>query len=106
MADIRALQQDYLFEARLKFGATAYSAQLTWLKDLYLAATENRAGGEVTAQSFAGTSHSMQYRGATPEEHRQALRLAIEYVEEVSGATRSIPAGGIKLNFSYRTTST
>lgn len=106
MADIRALQADYLFEARLKFGATNYSAQLTWLKELYFAAANDRTGAEISSQSFEGASHSAQYRASTPEERRQALRLAIEHVEVVSGATRTMPAQGVKLDFSYRTTTT
>ena len=106
MADVRALQADYLFDARRKFGASDYAAQIDWLGTLYDAYSADRTAAEITAQSFEGASHSAQYRGATPEELRQAVRLAIEHLEVLSGATRRAPAPGLKLDFSYRTTST
>ena len=106
MADIRALQDDYLFHAELQFGASDYAAQLAWLKDRYNEAAENRESAEVTSQSFEGTTHSMQFRGSTPEERRQALKLAIRHLNIISGNTRTAPASGLKLDFSTRTTST
>ena len=106
MADIRALQDDYLFHAELQFGASDYAAQLAWLKERYNEAAENRESAEVTSQSFEGTTHSMQFRGSTPEERRQALKLAIRQLNIVSGNTRTAPASGLKLDFSTRITST
>jgi hypothetical protein len=48
----------------------------------------------------------MQFRGSTPEERRQALKLAIRQLNIISGNTRTAPASGLKLDFSTRITST
>jgi len=68
------------------------AAQLQWLTDLYLAATEDRTGAEITSTSFEGSAHAAQFRASSPEDRRLALKAAIEEVEAtIAGAvTKSL----------------
>lgn len=84
---ISDLTSDYLFEARI-LHPSDNNAQLQWLITAYQAEAADRSGAEITAASFKGSSHSAQFRSATSDERRSALRSAIETVEAtIDGAT-------------------
>jgi hypothetical protein len=86
-ANLSELTDDYLFRARNKYPATDYAAQKTWLYELYEQFAEN-GDAEVTATTFKGSSSTLQFRSATPEGHRLALKAAIEKLEDlIAGAT-------------------
>lgn len=87
--NIADLTSDYRFHVRL-LHPSDNAAQLEWLSKLYLAEADDRSGAEITASSFQGSSHSAQFRASTPEDRRNALRLAIEEVESlIDGAAAS-----------------
>lgn len=86
-ANLSELTDDYLFRARNKYPATDYTAQKLWLYELYEQFAEN-GDAEVTATTFKGSSSTLQFRSATPEDHRLALKAAIEKLEDlIAGAT-------------------
>ena len=86
-ANISEITDDYLFQGRNKFPATDYTAQKAWIYGLYEEFTAN-GDAEVTATTFKGSSSTLQFRGATPEDHRLALKAAIENLEaKIAGAT-------------------
>lgn len=77
---IQQLKDDYLFEARITC-PDDLPGQRTLLVEWYKQAAADRSSGEVTSTNMEGASASVQFRGSTPEERRQALRLAIEHIE-------------------------
>jgi hypothetical protein len=88
-ANISQLSDDYLFRAKLLYSPTDYATQRTWLAGLYLDAAE-LDGSEVTNFTFKGASSQSQFRGATPEDYRLALKSAIEQLDSlIAGATAS-----------------
>lgn len=102
-ANISQLTDDYLFEARLAYPSDL-PAQKASLIEKYLAAVAARDGGdaEVTNTTFKGNSSQAQFRGASPEDHRLALKSAIEQLEnQIAGAT----AAAYTRPFGFRWTS-
>ena len=97
-ANISQLSDDYLFRAQLLYPATDYAAQRAWLAGLYLEAAE-LDGSEVTNFTFKGSSSQSQFRGATPEDYRLALKAAIQQIDSlIAGAT----ASNFKRPFGFR----
>lgn len=81
-ANLQQLKDEWLFEARLR-RPESNAAQRDWLVENYLALTEKRELGEVTASAFESQSHSMAFRSSTPEDRRLSLKLAIEHLEAI-----------------------
>lgn len=81
-ANLQQLKDEWLFEARLRYPDLT-GEQKDWLVDLYLDRTRAREDGEITATAFESESHSMAFRGSTPEDRRLSLKLAIEHLEAV-----------------------
>ncbi len=83
--NIADLTSDYRFHARILHPGDQ-AAQLQWLTEQYLLLADDRSGAEITATSFAGSSHSAQFRDSSPDQRRMALQRAIEEVEsEIAG---------------------
>ena len=80
VANLTQLRDDYLFEARITYDGDL-AQQKQWLISKYQELADDRSGGEVTNTAFDGSAANVQYRGSTPEERRQALRMAIEHLE-------------------------
>lgn len=74
------LRQEWLFLARNLYPTTDYTSQKTYLWKEYTALTA-AGDAEGTAASKDGANGAFQWRGATPEEKRLALRGAIEHLE-------------------------
>jgi len=106
VADIRALITDIKRQASIRLGAANTSDQVEWVKNLYLGYCSDLNAAEVTATAFGGESHSLQFRGATPEELRMAAGLAYDELSALATGGRTQPAPGLKIDFSYRVTST
>jgi hypothetical protein len=85
-ADLAKLASSYRFEARLKY--STLSEQKNYLVQGALERFNDRSGAEVTSNAFAGSSSTFQFRDATatPQEHQEALQIAIEELEsEIAG---------------------
>jgi len=90
-ATLSQLTDDYLFEARIAY-PNDYNAQKDSLVIKYQLAVAARDGGdaEVTGSTFKSNTSQIQFRGATPEDHRLAIKAAIEQVEAIiAGETAS-----------------
>ncbi len=86
--DLSQLKKTWLFEARQLHGAANLTAQKDWLWEQYKAIKEG-GPAEVTATGFQGQSASMQYRGASPQDHLQAIQAAMEELEaSIDGAVK------------------
>lgn len=100
-ANLSELTDEYLFQAKNEYPATDYAAQKDWLYSIYKQFVED-GSAEVTATTFKGSSSTIQYRGANPEDHRLALKAAIETLEaKIAGAT----ADSYRKPFGFRWTS-
>lgn len=85
-ADIAKLASNYRFEARLKY--PTLTAQKEYLVQGALERFKDRSGAEGTSVSMEGSSSTFQFRDstATPQEHQEALQMAIEELEsEIAG---------------------
>jgi len=79
------LRDEWLFRARnLYTPATNYEAQRAYLWAQYQALTAE-GDAEGTSTSADGSAAAFQWRGATPEEKRMALKTAIEKLEGLIG---------------------
>lgn len=74
------LSAEWLFRARNLYSATDYTAQKAYLWREYVTLT-GEGDAEGISVSQEGTSSQFQWRGASPDEKRQALRMAIEKLE-------------------------
>lgn len=74
------LRDEWLFIARNLFTATDYTSQKNYLWQKFQTLT-GEGDAEGTSASMDGSSSTFQWRGATMEEKRQALRAAIEHLE-------------------------
>lgn len=83
-ADIAELKANYRLRAQIEAGADL-SAQRSWLVGRFVA-IDDAGAAEATSISMEGSSSSWQFRGATPEEQLQALRLAIEELDALIAA--------------------
>lgn len=94
---VSELTDEYLFYVGELFPGD-YAKQRDWLFDQY----KTRLGlgdGEVTQMSFDGSMTQTQFRGATPEDHRMALKNAIEQVKAIIDGEL---ANSIKKPFGFR----
>lgn len=91
MANLQALRDDYLFHARIQYPGDV-AGQKDWLITGYLELAKDGSGGEVTNTNFDGSAASVQYRGYTPDERRQAMRLAIEHLEALEAEDKAAAA--------------
>jgi hypothetical protein len=83
--NIADLTSDYREHADILFEGNL-SSQKQWITEQYLLLAEDRSGAEITAQGFEGSSHSAQFRDATPGEKRMALIAARkELTREIAG---------------------
>ncbi len=86
-ASISQLKEDYLRRARNACAVTDYQAQHDWLWAIYQTYIDG-GDAEVTSTSYKGQSSQVQYRTATPEDHRLALGAAIDEIDAlIAGET-------------------
>ncbi len=86
-ASISQLKEDYLRRARNACPINDYQKQHDWLWVIYQAYI-NGGDPEVTTSTFKGNTSQIQYRNATPEDHRLALGDAIDEIDAlIAGET-------------------
>lgn len=74
------LRDEWLFRARNLHAPTDYAVQKKYLWAQYLIAT-GEGDAEGLSMGMDGGSSQFQWRGATPEEKRLALKQAVEHLE-------------------------
>jgi hypothetical protein len=83
--NIADLTSSYRFDARVLHTGNQ-TAQLEWLMSQFRDRARDRSGAEITGQTFEGSSHTAQFRDATPGDHLKAIESAIEDLEaEIAG---------------------
>ncbi len=79
-ASISQLKEDYLRRARNACPVNDYQAQHDWLWPIYQYYIDG-GDAEITNTAFKGNTSQIQYRNATPEDHRLALGAAIDEID-------------------------